>query len=153
MENLTSILIKSLEKYDLPETFYLDVVRAAWPEIVGTYLSQKLFLGSIRGMKLTVIVGDVRLLEKMNRAMVSREIRKKIAALLPGLIVKSIGFTAGKIPSPEKRDAPPASLKLPAKLPGFLLDAAASIQNAGLRRRFLEAAGKGLAVAMMKEKE
>jgi len=153
MENITSNLLKLLKKYDLPDTFLLEVIRAAWPEIVGKYLSERLFPKSLIGVKLIISVSDIRLLQKMNPVMISREIRKNIFSLFPDIEVKRIRFESGRVPAPGKKPAPRPDPGPPKALPKSLLETAETIEDPDLRRRFLEFAAKGLAVESLKSEK
>ena len=147
MQTLISILAKNLEKLDLPETFYLDVLKSSWPWLVGEYLAKKMYPRSLAGVQLVVTVSDIRLHQKMNTAMVSAEIKRKILSCFPGMNVKRICFETGKVPAEATSPSRPPLPEPPENLPEVIVKSAETIQDPGLRCRFLEAAGKGLSVA------
>ena len=120
----------------------LALLRAAWPEAVGSDLARRTEVVALDRGLLRVKVKDMRwqrTLQRMRSDILSR-LRGVAGAAAP----RAVGFVVGPVSfAPEVVPAEPSAPDAPA--PAALVAAAASIPDPEVRARFLAAAGRYLA--------
>jgi predicted nucleic acid-binding Zn ribbon protein len=117
------------------------LVMAAWTRAVGADLAGRTEVVSLEGGTLRVRVPDARwrnVLHRMRHDILAR-LRETAGPAAP----QRLGFVEGPVAPPRPRAAAPELPSRPA--PDSVVAAANSIDDASLRERFLESAGRYLA--------
>ncbi|MBN2370987.1 MAG: DUF721 domain-containing protein [Vicinamibacteria bacterium] len=120
------------------------LVRNLWPKVVGPEIARRTEVVALQERTLRVRVADqrwMRVLHRMQRVILGR-LAQKLGAVAPN----QIGFVEGPLSSPPEDVSVKSSVRLrdAAPPPERVIKAAESIEDAELRRLFIESAARYL---------
>ena len=120
----------------------LALVRAAWPRAVGRDLARRTEVIALEAATLRVRVPDARWRKELHR--MQPEILARLREIVGDLAPRRLGFVEGPIaPAPSPEEARAGSSTPPAAPPEVVAGASV-LDDAEMRRRFLEVAARYL---------
>lgn len=118
----------------------LMLLKAAWVAAVGSDLARRSEVVALDGDLLRIRVPDGtwrRSLWRMRKDLLAR-LRKIAGSAAP----RTLGFSEGQVTASLEPEAPPPPPSVIAPLPAIVAEAAEQIEDAEIRERFREAAGR-----------
>ena len=120
----------------------LALVRAAWPRAVGPDLARRTEVVALEAATLRVRVPDARWRKELHR--MQPDILARLREIIGDLAPRRLGFMEGPVALAPARDARRNEAGGPSQAPAEVVAAASVLDDAELRRRFLEVAARYL---------
>lgn len=120
----------------------LALVRAAWPRAVGPDLARRTEVVALEAATLRVRVPDARWRKELHR--MQPDILARLREIVGDLAPRRLGFMEGPMAPAPPREARRTGLPAPPAAPPEVVAGAAVLDDAELRRRFLEVAARYL---------
>jgi hypothetical protein len=121
----------------------IALLRALWPQLVGSGLAQRTEVLALEGVTLRIRVADERwkqVLHNMRRTILDR-MAERAGPLAPRALAFTLGLT---VQVSEASEAAPADPLPPPKPPASVVASAEAIAEPALRKAFLETAARYL---------
>jgi hypothetical protein len=124
----------------------LALVRAAWPRAVGQDLARRTELIALEAATLRVRVPDARWRKELHR--MQPDILARLREIVGDLAPRRLGFLEGPVAPASSREADRTGgrtgFSMPPEAPQEVVASAAVLDDAEMRRRFLEVAARYL---------
>jgi predicted nucleic acid-binding Zn ribbon protein len=120
----------------------LALVRAAWPRAVGPDLARRTEVVALESATLRIRVPDARWRKELHR--MQPEILARLREIVGDLAPRRLGFMEGAMAPAPSREAERAGPPAPPAAPPEVVAGASVLDDAEMRRRFLEVAARYL---------
>ena len=120
----------------------LALVRAAWPRAVGRDLARRTEVIALEAATLRVRVPDARWRKELHR--MQPDILARLREIVGDLAPRRLGFVEGPVAPPPSQEAARAASSTPPAAPPEVVAGASVLDDAEMRRHFIEVAARYL---------